>query len=93
MLIVFDPKKVADHLGPAMEVLDQYDKVPAFMRGALDETIKKQVGLSVSDLTSPNTPMGMIVYAARNWRNEDTRAIILVDATRQTYALPTPHNT
>jgi hypothetical protein len=93
MLIVFDPKKVADHLGPTMEVLDQYDKVPAFMRGALDETIKKQAGLSVSDLTSPNTPMGMIVYAARNWRNEDTRAIILVDATRQTYTLPTPHNT
>jgi hypothetical protein len=93
MLIVFDPKKVADHLGPTMDVLDQYDKIPALMRGAMDETIKKQVGMSVSDLTSPNTPMGMIVYAARNWRNEDTRAIILVDATRQTYTLPTPHNT
>lgn len=93
MLIVFDPKKVADHLGPTMDVLDQYDKIPALMRGAMDETIKKQVGLSVSDLTSPNTPMGMIVYAARNWRNEDTRAIILVDANRQTYTLPTPHNT
>ncbi|HEY7982497.1 MAG TPA: hypothetical protein VID19_13575 [Candidatus Eremiobacteraceae bacterium] len=92
-LIVFDPKKVADHMGPAIEVLDQYDKVPAIFRGALDATLKKQVGLSVSDLTDPSTPMGMIVYAARNWRSEDTRAIVLIDAARQNYTLPTPHDT
>jgi hypothetical protein len=92
-LIIFDPKKVADHMGPALEVLDQYDKVPGMLRGALDATLKKQVGLSVSDLTDTGTPMGMIVYAARNWKGEDTRAIVLIDATRQPYTLPTPHGT
>lgn len=91
-LIIFDPKKVADHMGPTMAVLDQYDKVPVVFRGALDATLKKQVGLSVSDLTNTSTPMGMIVYAARNWKDEDTRAIVLIDATRQPYTLPTPHD-
>jgi hypothetical protein len=93
MLIIFDPKKVADHLGPTMDVLDQYDKMPALLRGGIDATIKKQVGFSVSDLMDTNTPMGMIVYAARNWRNQDARAIILVDALRGPNSLPTPHNT
>lgn len=93
MLIVFDPKKVADHMGPTMDLLDQYEKMPGIIRGGIDATIKKQVGFSVSDLMNTNTPMGMIVYAARNWKNDNTRAIILVDALRGPNALPTPHNT
>jgi hypothetical protein len=91
-LIVFDPKKVAQHMATAITVLDQYEKVPGVFRGALDATIKKQAGLSVSDLTDTSTPMGMIVYAARNWKDEDARAIVLIDATRQPYTLPTPHD-
>lgn len=93
MLIVLDPKQVADHLGATMSIFDEYEKMPALLRGGLDATVKKQAGFSVSDLLNTNTPMGMIVYAARNWKNEDTRAIILVDATRAANPLPTPHNT
>ena len=91
MVIIMDPKQVADHLGPTIQLMDQYDKLPPFLRGGLDATIKKQTGIAISDLMNTNTPMGMIVYAARNYRNEDTRVIILVDALRQANALPTPH--
>jgi hypothetical protein len=91
MIIIMDPKQVADHLGPTIQLLDQYDKLPAFMRGGLDATVKKQTGIAISDLMNTNTPMGMIVYAARTYKNEDTRVIILVDALRQPNALPTPH--
>jgi hypothetical protein len=91
MLIIMDPKRVADHLGPTLAVLDQYDKMPGFMRGGIDATVKKQTGISISDLMNTNTPMGMIVYAARTYKTEDTRVIILVDAQRQPNTLPTPH--
>lgn len=92
MLIIMDPKRVADHMGATLDVLDQYDKMPAFLRGGIDATVKKQTGISVSDLMNTNTPMGMIVYAARNYKKEDSRAIILVDAQRQPNTLPTPHS-
>ena len=93
MIIIMDPKQVADHLGATLDVLDQYEKMPAFLRGGIDATMKKQAGFSASDLMNTNTPMGMIVFATRNWKTEDSRAIILVDAQRGPNDLPTPHNT
>jgi hypothetical protein len=93
LVMVMDPKAVADHLGPTMDLMDQYEKLPALMRGGIDDLIKKNTGMSISDLMNTNTPMGMIVYAARNYKNEDTRAIVLVDALRQPNPLPTPHAT
>lgn len=93
LVMIMDPKAVADHLGPTMDLMDQYDKLPAMMRGGIDEVIKKNTGMSISDLMNTNTPMGMIVYAARNYKTEDTRAIILVDAVRQPNPLPTPQET
>jgi hypothetical protein len=93
LVMIMDPKAVADHLGPTMDLMDQYDKLPAMMRGGIDEVIKKNTGMSISDLMNTNTPMGMIVYAARNYKTEDTRAIILVDAVRQPNPLPTPQAT
>jgi hypothetical protein len=91
MIIIMDPKQVADHLGSTMQLMDQYDKLPPFLRGGIDAAVKKQSGFAISDLMNTNTPMGMIVYAARNYKNEDTRVIILVDALRQANTLPTPH--
>jgi hypothetical protein len=91
MIIIMDPKQVAEHLGPTLDLMDQYDRLPWFLRGGIDATIKKQTGVSISDLMNTNTPMGMIVYATRHFKNEDSRAIILVDALRQPNALPTPH--
>ena len=93
LVMIMDPKAVADDLGPTMDLMDQYDKLPALMRGGIDEVIKKNTGMSISDLMNTNTPMGMIVYAARNYKTEDTRAIILIDAVRQPNPLPTPHST
>jgi hypothetical protein len=91
MIIILDPKQVADHLGSTMQLMDQYDKLPPFLRSGIDAAVKKQSGFAISDLMNTNTPMGMIVYAARNYKNEDSRVIILVDALRQANTLPTPH--
>ena len=93
MIVVLDPKQVAEHMGPTIQLLDQYDKLPTFLRGGIDQTVKKQAGFSVSDLMNTNTPMGMIVYAARNFKDRNTRVIVLVDALRQPNAVPTPHET
>ena len=91
MIIVLDPKRVADRVGATFGVIDMWEKMPGPLRAGLDQTIKKQVGFSASDLTNTATPLGMIVYAARNWKDADARAIILVDANRQPNPLPTPH--
>jgi hypothetical protein len=93
MIIVLDLKQVADHMGPTLDLMDQYEKLPALVRGGIDQTVKQKSGFSISDLTNTNTPTGMIVYAARNYRNEDARVIILVDALRQLNPVPTPHET
>jgi hypothetical protein len=92
MIIVLDPKLVASRAAAVLEVLDMYEKLPAPLRGGMEQSTKKLVGFSASDLTNTNTPMGMIIYAAKNWKDEDTRAIVLVDATRQANPLPTPHS-
>jgi hypothetical protein len=92
MLIVLDPKLVASRASAVLDLIDMYEKLPAPLRGSVEQSTKKLVGFSASDLTNTNTPMGMIIYAAKNWKGEDTRAIILVDATRQPNPLPTPHS-
>ncbi|MBV8081649.1 MAG: hypothetical protein JO293_00270 [Candidatus Eremiobacteraeota bacterium] len=91
MIIIMDPKQVADHLGSTMDLMDQYERLPAVVRGGIDQSIKKNTGFSVSDLLNASTPMGMIVYATRTYKSKDVRAIILVDALRQPNPLPTPH--
>ena len=50
--------------------------------------LKKTAGLSASDLMNPNTPIGIITYATRNWMDQDTRAIVLVDVSRQPNPAP-----
>ncbi|HEY6359377.1 MAG TPA: hypothetical protein VIX35_14140 [Vicinamibacterales bacterium] len=92
MLIVLDPKRVADRMAATIGVIEMWEKMPAPLRAGMDQTIKKQAGFSASDLTDTSTPIGMIMYAARTWKSADARAIILVDAERQPNPLPTPHD-
>ena len=91
MLFIMDPKALATHMGPTLGLMDEWEKVPAIVRGGIDATLKKEAGLSASDLMDPSTPIGMIAYVAHNWKDQNTRAIILIDATRQPNPLPTPH--
>jgi hypothetical protein len=93
MLFVLDPKALANHMGPTLGLMDEWEKMPALVRSGIDATLKKEAGLSASDLMDPSTPIGMIAYVARNWKDQNTRAIILIDATRQPNPLPTPHET
>ena len=93
LMYLIDPKALANHMGPTLPLIDEWEKMPALVRSGIDATLKKQVGLSASDLIDPTTPIGMMTYVARNWKDQDTRAIILIDATRQPNPLPTPHNT
>jgi hypothetical protein len=93
MLFILDPKALAEHMGPTLGLMDEWEKVPALVRSGIDATLKKEAGLSASDLMDPSTPIGMITYVARNWKDQNMRAIILIDATRQPNPLPTPHET
>jgi hypothetical protein len=93
MMFLLEPKALAGHMGPTLALIDEWNQVPPIVRSGIDATLKKQAGLSASDLMDPSTPMGMITYVARTYKDKDTRAIVLIDATRQPNPLPTPHNT
>ncbi len=93
MIIVLDPKLVAGRASAVMAIIDMYEKMPAPLRGGIEQSTKKMAGFSISDLTDTKTPLGMIIYAARTWKNQNARAIVLVDAERQPKPLPTPNNT
>jgi hypothetical protein len=79
MVFVVDPKQLRAKLGPALDLIDKYDKVPGMLRGPIDDQMKQQIGYSVSEMLDANSPVGVAFRGLKTAESRNRRAIVLVD--------------
>jgi hypothetical protein len=83
IIAVVDPKLAHAKLGFLLGLVDKYRLLPASMRGAIDEQVKKRAGMSVTEALDPSAPVGMTVEALRAVNGSDHPAIVEFDASKQ----------
>ena len=81
-VLVMDPKRVYDKIGPVIDLADKYKALPPMLRGGLEEQVKKQTGVSISQMLDKSNPVGMTLWGVKELKGSGQRAIVLLDAVR-----------
>lgn len=83
LVVVMDPAKVNARVGPVLKLISTYKALPQAMRGPIDDKIKAQTGMTVSDAMAPDSPIGAALAALEDLQHTDARGIVVMDATKQ----------
>jgi hypothetical protein len=82
-VLVMDPKKVYEKVGPAIDMIDKYKALPAMVRGGIESQVKKQLGISVDQMLDKSNPVGMALWGVKELHGSGQRAIVLLDAVKE----------
>jgi hypothetical protein len=81
-VFVADPELVRAQLGVVFAMIDNYAKVPAMLRGPIDDEAKQQLGYTVTELLDAKSPVGAAVTAVKQLQGTGQRAIVVVDTSQ-----------
>jgi hypothetical protein len=83
LVTVIDPAVVGARAGLAMGVIANYRSLPPVLRDAVDARVKKEYGMTASELIDPAMPIGQALAAFEAVKDSGQRAIVVVDARKQ----------
>jgi hypothetical protein len=83
LVLVMDPTRVTARLGPVLKLISTYKVLPEPMRASIDNQVKAQTGMSVSEALQPDSPIGASLAALDDFQHTNERAIIVLEATKQ----------
>ncbi|MGB8964178.1 MAG: hypothetical protein WCB99_00940 [Candidatus Cybelea sp.] len=83
VVMAVDPETLDEKAGPMLGLIEKFKLVPRTLRDPLDVQAKKQTGFSITEATSPDTPIGAAVAALDKLRDFGGRGIVLIDAVKQ----------
>lgn len=83
LVIVMDPQRVNARLGTILGMVDKYRALPAVLRGPIDDEAKARYGMTITQATQPDSPIGAALAALGELEHKDTRGIVVLDAQKQ----------
>jgi hypothetical protein len=83
VVLTVDPETLDEKAGPMLGVIGKFKLLPRTLRDPIDAQAKKQTGFTVTEATTPNTPLGAAVAALDELRDFGGRGIVLIDAVKQ----------
>ncbi len=83
LLLALDPAGLDKKLGPAIGLINKYTSLPAMLRGPVDSQVKAKTGMSVTEMLDPGSPLGAALAAYDEVQGSNSRALVLVDASKQ----------
>lgn len=83
LVIVLDPQRVNQRFGTILGMIDKYKALPAVLRGPIDNEAKARFGITISQATQPESPIGAALAALTDLEHKNSRGIVLVDAQKQ----------
>jgi hypothetical protein len=81
-VFIADPDRVRAQWAIVFGLIDNYAKMPAMLRGPVDDEAKKQVGYTVTELLDAKSPIGAAVSAIKQLQDTGQRAIVVVDCSQ-----------
>jgi hypothetical protein len=83
IVIAMDPATLNAKLGAAIVMIERFRSLPDAMKSPIDAQLKSRLGVSGSEALDPASPLGAVLTAYDDVRSTNSRAIVIVDATKQ----------
>ncbi len=83
LVMVMDPRLVNQRFGAILGMIDKYKAMPALLRGPLDNAAKERFGMTITQATQPESPIGAALAALGDLEHKNARGIVVVDAQKQ----------
>ena len=83
IVIAMDPSLLDAKLGPAIVMIEKFRSLPGALRGPIDAQLKSRTGISGSEALDPASPLGAALAAYDDVKSTNSRAIVIVEATKQ----------
>lgn len=81
-VLVLDPKLAYAKAKTMLDLVDKYQSLPGFLKSPLEDQLKKQTGVSISQMLDRTSPVGLALYAVRTMHDSNDRAIIVLDGVK-----------
>ncbi|HKU68308.1 MAG TPA: hypothetical protein VJP85_11085 [Candidatus Baltobacteraceae bacterium] len=83
LVIVMDPQRVNQRFGTILGMIDKYKALPSVLRGPIDDQAKARFGMTVTQATQPDSPIGAALAALGELEHRNARGIVVLDALKQ----------
>jgi hypothetical protein len=82
-VLAVDPQTLDQKAGPMLGMVGKFKLLPKTLRDPIDAQARKQTGISVSEATNPDTPIGAAIGALDQLRDFGGRGIVIIDAVKE----------
>jgi hypothetical protein len=83
LVLVMDPQRVNEKFGRVLGMIAKYRALPAVMRAPIDNEAKARIGVSITDATQPDSPIGAALSALDQFEHKSSRGIVVIDAAKR----------
>jgi hypothetical protein len=83
LVIVMDPQRVNQKFGRILGMIAKYRALPAVMRAPIDNEAKARIGMSITEATEPDSPIGAALSALDQFQHKNARGIVVIDAAKR----------
>jgi hypothetical protein len=83
LVIVMDPQRVNERFGAILGMVGKYRALPAVLRGPIDDEAKARFGMTITQATQPDSPIGAALAALGDLEHRNARGIVVLDAQKQ----------
>lgn len=80
LVIVMDPQRVNQRFGAILGMIDKYKALPAMLRTPIDNEAKSRYGMTITQATQPDSPIGAALSALGELEHKSARGIVVLDA-------------
>ncbi len=83
LVIVMDPARVNERFGRILGLIGKYRALPQMMRAPIDNEAKARIGMTITQATQPQSPIGATLAALDQFEHRNARGIVVIDAVKQ----------
>lgn len=83
LVIVMDPQRVNRRFGAILGMIGKYRALPAMLRSPIDNEAKARFGMTITQATQPDSPVGAALAALDDLQHKNARGIVVLDARKQ----------
>jgi len=83
LLLAMDPTLVNQRFGSVLRLIGKYRALPAIMRDPIDNEVKARIGMTISQATAPESPVGAALSALDQFEHKNSRGIVVLDASKR----------
>ncbi len=80
LVIVMDPQRVNQRFGTILGMIGKYRALPSLLRTPIDNEAKARFGMTITQATQPDSPVGAALDALGELEHHNSRGIVVLDA-------------